>query len=109
MICTKCRVSPAVLDPILGFSPYCEECQNKLTAIHTKVPEFAGEKIKESRAMYAQDIEQPHYKGHLNKAWLDVNPKKRIEKAQKMGFSEKEIKNAQYVYSGSDTYYKKYT
>ncbi len=105
MKCLKCgkRVTS---DPVLGIPPYCFDCQNNLKSFRTKVPEFAGEKIKEARQMYAPDIEQPHYKGHLNKGWVDLHGEK---KALERGFTKEEIKNAQYVYSGSDSYYKKYT
>lgn len=57
--------------------------------------------------MYSKDIIQPHRKGELSKEWLESGTN-RVERAKQMGFSEREIKNAKYVWSGDDTYYKKY-
>jgi len=92
---------------VLGVSPYCEDCQNNLTTKHSKVPEFTSEQIKESRQMYHEDIEQPHRKGVLNKAWLE-SKYGGVKRAKQMGFTDQEIKHATYVYSGDDTYYKRY-
>lgn len=78
----------------------CTDCQKRhetfLKPGHQA--EFTTSSIKDGRQEYADDIEQPHYKGHLNKKWLDIYG---ASEAKKRGFTESEIKNAHYVYDGA--------
>ncbi len=105
--CQKCNKNQTAVDPVFGISPYCKDCENKLRSFKTKVPEMVGEGIKENRLKYASDIVAHHYKGHLNKEWLE-SKWGGVKRAKAEGYTDKEIKDAGYVYSGSDTYYKKY-
>ncbi|HEX9059116.1 MAG TPA: hypothetical protein VF941_02960 [Clostridia bacterium] len=61
--------------------------------------------IKAERKERQDSIEQKHFKGELNKRWLDLYGP---EMAKASGFSDKEIKNARYVTDGVNDigYYK---
>jgi hypothetical protein len=61
--------------------------------------EFVPDYIAEDRMANKDDIEQPHRKGHLNKKWVELHG---TDKARRQGYSEKEIKEATYVYQGDD-------
>ena len=104
MDCPVCQKNKAILDEYYGYLP-CQACQNRESQLKKpgSIPEFTSEKIKEGRKQFADDIEQPHYKGHLNKRWLDIYGTKA---AKRHGFSEKEIKHAKYTYNGLGKYYK---
>lgn len=105
MLCGVCKKNKAIYDEYYGWLP-CKECterQAKKTKPGSSIPEFAGDDIREGRNMHADDIEQPHYRGHLNKKWLDLYGKKA---ALRRGFTKEEIKNAKYVYNGLTKYYR---
>lgn len=103
MKCPVCKKQKATYDPYWGYLP-CEECRKRQSKLLKagKIPEFTSETIKDSRKQFKDDIEQPHRKGQLNKRWLEIHGK---DKAKNMGFTDKEIKNAKYVYDRDDTYY----
>ncbi len=102
MKCPNCQIMPAIKDSLLGYLP-CKVCQHKTLQHPGDIPEMAGESIKAQRKQFADDIEQPHRSGSLNKRWLELHGK---DRALKMGFTEKEIKEAKYVYNGdSNAYY----
>lgn len=105
MKCLSCRINKAIIDPVFGVLP-CASCmqrQEHLKKPGNELPEFSGDDIKEGRKSQANDIEPPHYKGQLNKRWLDLYGK---DAAKRHGFSDREIRNARYVMNGSpDKYY----
>jgi hypothetical protein len=109
MKCPVCKVNDAVQDLYWGYLP-CKECRDKQSGLKKPggaIPEFVGEDIKLQRQKYHKDIVPDHRKGELNKEYVDLYGKDRVKK---MGYSEKEIKNARYVYSGEgngESYYKK--
>lgn len=81
----------------------CKKCQDRQSQLKHpgKSPEFTSDSIKNQRKAYANDIEQPHRKGELNKKWLDLHG---VDKAKQEGFTPTEIKKAKYVYD-SEKYY----
>lgn len=104
MLCPVCQTNSAIKDDYYGYLP-CKPCQDRQSKL--KKPggqiEFTSDDIKEQRKSQANDIEQQHRKGVLNKKWLDLYGKHR---AREYGYSDKEIKEAKYVYSGANTYYR---
>lgn len=90
----------------LGALP-CKNCQTR----QDKLPrprqsiEIIPDRIKAERQERGDSIEQPHLKGELNKRWVDLWGE---DAARERGFTEKEIKNAKYVYDGAPNmrYYK---
>lgn len=97
-----CLKNNAIEDKVFGILP-CKECQNKKHSEPNDIPEFVGDSIKTQRKQCADDIEAPHRCGYLNKRWLDLYGK---DAAKRHGFSDKEIKEAKYVYNGdSNNYY----
>jgi len=103
-LCVSCRKTNRQVHPILGVLPYCQSCQLLQDASIKKVPEMAGESIKNNREMHWDDIHPAHYKGHASREFLEKYGKKAM---LRQGFSEKEIKEAKYVYN-SDRYYKRH-
>lgn len=105
MICNVCQKNPATYDDYYGWLPCasCMEAQSKLTKPGS-IPEFVGEDIKLQRQKFHKDIIQSNRKGELNKEYVDVYG---ADRARHEGYTEKEIKNAKYVYSGDESYYKK--
>lgn len=102
--CPSCHIGKAKLHPIYGLLP-CAKCQKKhqqLVSAKDQV-EFTSDSIKLQRQTYRSDYLPMHNRGYLDKGWLD---KYGAKKAKQHGFSEKEIKNAKYVWSGVDEYYK---
>lgn len=98
MKCPNCRKNPAQSHPLLGIIP-CSACQDKAKSF-TKPGdqvEFTTTSIKLQRSEFADDIEQTHYKGVLNKRWVDIYGP---GEAKKRGFSDKEIREAKYVMDG---------
>jgi len=107
MDCPSCFKAPATIHP-MGKLP-CSACQER----HNRLPspslpvEIIPERIKAERKERQDSIEQPHYKGELNKRYVDLWGE---EIALAKGFTKKEIKNARYVMDGisdgSIRYYK---
>lgn len=98
MRCLNCHKGKAIIHPRLGILP-CIDCQTK-QASYIKpgaFTEFTTDDIKQQRGEFADDIEQTHYKGALNKRWVEIYGK---EAAKKRGFSDEEIKHAEYVMDG---------
>lgn len=93
--CPSCFAAPAVRHPHFGILP-CLQCKARLDALPTPTQqvEIIPEYIKEERKERQDSIEQPHFKGELNKRWVDLWGKKA---ARDRGFTNKEIKNAKYV------------
>ena len=105
LICNVCKKNPATYDDYYGWLPCasCMEAQSKLTK-PGNIPEFVGEDIKLQRQKYHNHIIQPHRKGELNKEYVDIYG---ADRARKEGYSEKEIKNARYVYEEeADSFHK---
>ena len=101
--CPNCHLVPAKRHPVLGVLP-CDRCnkrQTKFTKPGSQV-EFTTTSIKLQRAEYGDDIEQTHYKGQLNKKWVDIYGP---AEAKKRGFSDKEIAEAKYVFDGAGVRY----
>jgi hypothetical protein len=101
MKCLSCQTNNAIEDKTYGILP-CLECQNKTHKTPSDIPEFCGDDIKTQRKQQADDIECHHRCGQLNKRWLQLYGK---ESAKRHGFSDKEIKEAKYVYDGDTSYY----
>ena len=104
MKCPVCGVNDATIDPYWGLLP-CKPCMDRQAGLAKPrgQVEFVGEDIKLQRLKFHKDIVQPHRKGELNKEYVDLYGAKR---AKQEGFTDKEIKNAKYVYS-EEGYYKK--
>jgi hypothetical protein len=103
--CNVCKINDAVFDPYWGYLP-CLDCQRKQAGLaHPGGQiEFVGEDIKLQRQKYHNHIIQPHRKGELNKEYVDIYG---ADRARKEGYSEKEIKNARYVYEEeADSFHK---
>lgn len=105
MRCLTCRGEGAVIDKVYGILP-CNSCRlrQKNLLKPQKQAEFTSESIKEQRRTHRKDF-MPAHRGGLDKAWLDRYGAK---KAKQRGFSDKEIKEAKYVWDGVDEYYKEH-
>lgn len=93
--CPNCNKRPATLHPQFGALPcsVCQDAQEKLLKPGA-LPEFTTEEIKLQRSEFMDDIEQTHYKGKLNKRWVETYGEKA---ARDRGFSQEEINKADYV------------
>jgi len=82
----------------------CKERLDKLPSPNQMI-EIIPERIKAERQERGDSIEQPHLKGELNKRYVDLWGE---DVARERGFTEKEIKNAKYVFDGmpQGRYYK---
>ena len=78
----------------------CDACQNKHSKLlsPSEPIEIIPDRIKAERQERGDSIEQPHLRGELNKKWLDLWG---TGAAKERGFTDKEIKNAKYVYDGA--------
>lgn len=107
MICSVCKVNKATFDEYYGWLP-CVECINrqaKRKRPGAKIPEFAGDDIREKRKMFSDDIHPAHRKGVASREFLETWGEKAM---LNQGFTKEEIKNSKYVWSGdSKGYYKK--
>jgi len=95
ILCPSCYKNPVTKHPQFGI-PNCDECndrQAKLLSPSDPV-EIIPERIKLERQERQDSIEQSHYKGELNKRWVDLWGE---QAALDKGFTKKEIKNAKYV------------
>ena len=106
--CPACGKNDAIKDDYWGILP-CKSCQDRQANLNKPKAqtEFTSDSIKEQRKIYAKDIEADHRSGQLNKAWLDIHG---VKAAKRRGYTDKEIKEAKYVYAGDDPnthYYKK--
>jgi hypothetical protein len=103
-LCPVCHKEEAINDEYYGVLPCfaCMERQAKSKRANRQA-EFVGEDIKQQRKAYKEDILPAHRKGHLDKGFVE---KYGTRKAKEQGFSEKEIKNAKYVWN-DESYYKK--
>lgn len=102
MECPVCRKNEAIKDPEYGILP-CLPCQDRQAELAepAKVPEFAGETIKENRKKYWKDIHGAHRKGIPSAEFRDTFGK---EAMKRQGFSDKEISKAKQVWN-DDKYY----
>lgn len=100
-LCPSCFKNEARQHLSLGVLP-CSECTKRQDNLPSPRPqvEIIPERIKSERQERGDSIEQPHLKGELNKRWVDLWGE---DAARERGFSEKEIKNAKYVYDGIRT------
>ena len=100
--CPNCHNSEGIFDVKYGILP-CMGCRDRQSVLSKPKPqiEFTSDNIKQQRREYEKDIEQPHRKGELNKAWLETYG---VKSAKQFGFTDKEIKKAKYVYNGNDNY-----
>jgi hypothetical protein len=109
MNCPNCFAEPANTHPVLGVLPgdVCKKRLDALPAPKDQV-EIIPDRIKAERQERQESIEQPHLKGELNKKWVDQWG---ADAARERGFTDKEIKNAKYVYDGAPgvRYYKDQT
>lgn len=107
--CPSCFEHPAIKHLTLGLLP-CIKCKARLDSLPTpnEAVEIIPDRIKAERQERGDSIEQPHLKGELNKKYVDLWG---ADEVRKRGFSEKEIKNAKYVYDGAPgmRYYKDQT
>lgn len=101
--CPNCHQRPATLHPQLGVLP-CDSCQQKQDRLLKpgSLPEFTTEDIKTQRGEFMDDIEPPHYKGALNKHWVQVYGE---QAALDRGFSQEEINNAKFTTDGTGIRY----
>ena len=104
MLCPVCKKNPAIVDPYWGLLP-CKDCMDRQAGLARPggQVEFVGESIKEQRQKFHKDIVPDHRKNELNKEFVDIYGEKR---ARELGYSDKEIKHAKYVYQ-EEGYYKK--
>jgi hypothetical protein len=100
MKCPICHHHEAKIDPIYGIIG-CEACRQRPHPIPGHQIEFTTESIREQRKEFKDDIEQPHRKGHLNKRWVELYGK---AAALREGYTDKEIKDATYVYRDDHFY-----
>ena len=98
--CQVCNLNEAKIDPTFGVIP-CEACQAKPHPSPDKPIEFTSDSIKEQRKEYKDDIQQWHRQGRLNKRKVELVGK---EAAKARGYSDREIKEATFVYD-DDNYY----
>lgn len=103
--CVSCKKRDAVVDPLFGTLPYCEVCQKRINGVQHpgKQAEFVGDDIKEQRKAYWHDYHPAHRKGVPSREFRDRYGR---EAMKRQGYTDKEIDNAQYVWSGDDTPYK---
>lgn len=96
--CPSCFAAPAVRHPHFGILP-CMNCKARLDSLPTPTQqvEIIPDYIKKEREERQDSIEQPHVRGELNKRYVDLWGEKA---ARDRGFTNKEIKNAKYVYDG---------
>lgn len=104
MVCAACKTNKAELDPYWGYLP-CIECQQRQKSLQKpqQQTEFTTDDIKQGRKAYWGDYHPSHRKGKASREFRDTYGKRAMKR---QGFSDKEIDNAQYVWSGDDTYYK---
>ena len=97
MKCPVCLKNDAEWDEYYGWLP-CRSCRDKQAGLAHPggQVEFVGEDIKLQRQKFHKDIVQPQRKGELNKEYVDLYG---ADKARKEGYTDKEIKNARYVYN----------
>ena len=107
MICPSCKKNKAQYDPYWGYLP-CPDCQERQSHLSTpKQPnEFVPEYLKNYRKAHRTDFLPAHRKGQLDKGFVE---RYGIKKAKEHGFSDREIRDAKYVWDGDDgvSYYKK--
>lgn len=107
MICGACRTNKAINDPYYGYLP-CKPCQDRLAQKKhpgARIPEFAGDDIREKRKMHGDDTHPAHRKGVPSREFREKWGDKAMER---QGFTKQEIKNAKYVWAGDSLgYYKK--
>lgn len=110
MLCLNCHKNEAQTSQQIPVLP-CRECQNRqarLPSPHISV-EVIPDRIKAERRERQDSIEQPHFKGELNKRWVDTWG---VQAAKEHGFTDKEIKKAKYTMDeargerGNMSYYK---
>lgn len=101
VMCPNCGERPAVLHPQFGYIP-CTECQEKDLVNPNKQVEFTSESIKDQRKQYFDDIHGSHRSGVASREYRDRWGR---DAMKRQGFTDKEIDNAKYVWSGDDTYY----
>lgn len=104
MKCNICHIGKARIHPRYGLLP-CLSCEKKQASLRSPLTpvEFTSESIKEQRKAYRKDFLPMHNRGELDKGFVERYGAK---KAKEHGFTDKEIKNARYVWSGKDEYYK---
>lgn len=97
-LCPSCFINEAQQHLTLGVLP-CSSCQIRQARLPSpnQAVEIIPERIKGERQERADSIEQPHIKGELNKKWIDLWGE---DAARERGFSEQEIKKAEYVADG---------
>ena len=95
-LCPSCFINEATQHLSMGSLPCvaCRKRQDKLLSPSQPI-EIIPDRIKAERQERGDSIEQPHLKGELNKRYLDLWGK---DVAKEKGFTDKEIKNAKYVY-----------
>lgn len=99
--CPSCFIQEAQETLSFGILPCvaCQARQDRLFSPQESI-EIIPERIKQERQERGDSIEQPHLKGQLNKRWVDLWGQ---QAAKERGFTDKEIKNAEYVYDGIRT------
>ncbi len=101
MKCLECHNNNATKDPKLGILP-CRDCRKRQAALpRPRIQiEFTSDSIKQQRKVMKNSIIQPHYKGQLDKRYVDLYGADRV---LRRGFSQDEIKKAKYL--NIDEYY----
>jgi hypothetical protein len=104
--CGVCKINDAIYDDYWGYLP-CRSCQEKQARLAKPggQVEFVGEDIKLQRQKYHRDIIQSNRKGESNKEYVDVYG---ADRARHEGYTEKEIKNAKYVYGEEESSFNKH-
>lgn len=102
MLCPVCKVNPADKDDYYGYLP-CKPCRDRQANLKKpgKAEEITSETIKQGRKEYWGDIHGAHRKGKASREFLEKFGK---EAMKRQGFSDKEIKDADYVWNDDKPY-----
>ena len=104
MKCPQCRKEDANIDGELGILPG-NSCQKQNAGVISPSQaftyDFASPKTKADRKEYASEMFQPWVNGVLSKEFIEANGTEKLA-----GITEKDIKNAKYVYKGISRHHK---
>lgn len=104
MLCPQCHNEEAIYDNEYGVLPG-ENCQNENAQIPKPTQaatfDFASPLTKLHRQEYASEMFQPWVNGVLSKEFIETNGTSKL-----MGVTEKDVKNAKYVYGNMTRHHK---
>jgi hypothetical protein len=93
--CPQCQKNEARVDKTYGVVA-CDECQlSDFSPTPAKGHEFTSTRVKSDRKEYAKAMVQPWVDGVLSKEFVEAHGTSKLA-----GVTEKDIKNAKYVYKG---------